>query len=422
MPPGHVATTPGAIALTSPTATATSHHLAAVLERMRHVHLEMLDAVLAGEGLSKVAQLAASAAGGPVAVVIPTSIVTLARDERQPSSGLSALVRWVTERVGGRPAAVPADVLADVPISLRDEVVGFVALLGSDEAPSAEAVQFLHLAASAALLELAVENAKLEAEERLRGLFFEELRSRQGLSGAEVVRRAAGLGCDLTGGAVILCVEVKSERPRLVATTITEEYPGALAQQLDGPGDRGIARVYAALPAGRPRSDPMDTLAAANRLAARLHRHGTVGLSTFHADPAELHEAVLEAELVVEVLRQSGAQITDEMASGTYKLLFRMMASHPEEVQSFYDATIAPMVRYDDQYGTELMRTLQAYLDANCNMNVTASGIYAHRHTVAQRLERVRILTGLDPMRSDDRERLGLGLKVHRITAPRQPR
>ena len=31
-------------------------------------------------------------------------------------------------------------------------------------------------------------------------------------------------------------------------------------------------------------------------------------------------------------------------------------------------------------------------------MNATAAAIYAHRHTVAYRLERVRELTGLDPM------------------------
>jgi DNA-binding PucR family transcriptional regulator len=73
---------------------------------------------------------------------------------------------------------------------------------------------------------------------------------------------------------------------------------------------------------------------------------------------------------------------------------------------------------YDDRYGTELVATLRAYLDADCNMNATAAAIFAHRHTVAYRLERIRELTDLDPMRSADRERLGIGLKVHRMVAP----
>lgn len=112
----------------------------------------------------------------------------------------------------------------------------------------------------------------------------------------------------------------------------------------------------------------------------------------------------------------------DEIGQGTYRLLFRVLASHPQEVRSFYDDTVAPLVRYDEQYSTDLLGTLSAYLDNNCNMAATAHAIHAHRHTVGYRLERVRYLTGLDPLKSEDRERLGLGLKAYRIIAPSLPR
>jgi DNA-binding PucR family transcriptional regulator len=99
-----------------------------------------------------------------------------------------------------------------------------------------------------------------------------------------------------------------------------------------------------------------------------------------------------------------------------------VLASHPQEVRSFYEDTVAPLVRYDAQYSTDLLGTLSAYLGNNCNMNATAQSIHAHRHTVGYRLDRVRELTGLDPLRSEDRERLGLGLKAYRIIAPGLPR
>jgi DNA-binding PucR family transcriptional regulator len=79
-------------------------------------------------------------------------------------------------------------------------------------------------------------------------------------------------------------------------------------------------------------------------------------------------------------------------------------------------------VKYDEQYSTDLLGTLEAYLAENCSMNATAKTIYAHRHTVGYRLERIRDLTGLDPLTSEDRERLGLGLKAYRIIAPRLAR
>jgi DNA-binding PucR family transcriptional regulator len=164
------------------------------------------------------------------------------------------------------------------------------------------------------------------------------------------------------------------------------------------------------------------TVDAARRLAGRLERLGSVGLSSFYADPAELPRALGEAELVLDVLRNSDGPIALDIGTGTYRLLFRVLASHPEEVRAFYEDTVAPVVRYDDRYGTDLLATLTAYLQSNCNMNATAAAIYAHRHTVAYRLERVRDLSGLDPLVSEDRERLGLGLKAYRVILPQLPR
>ncbi len=176
------------------------------------------------------------------------------------------------------------------------------------------------------------------------------------------------------------------------------------------------------LPAAGGDSAPERTLQGARTLATRLRRRGVVGLSSFYADPAELGRALQEAELVLDVMRRTDAPIAEDIGQGTYRLLFRVLASHPEEVRAFYEDTVAPIVRYDDQYRTDLVGTLEAYLEHNCNLNATAAAIYAHRHTVAYRLDRVRELAALDPTLSEDRERLGLGLKAYRIIAPRLPR
>jgi sugar diacid utilization regulator len=385
-----------------------------IVERLRAVHLEMVDAILGGDGLDKVAALAADAAGAPVAIVIPRLGAAVAAPAATEED-LGALRRYVADRAKDRPAQVPATVAAEVPIMSGDDIVGAVLMLTGGAKPSPEAGDFLHLAAVASLTEVAVEEAKEEVEQNLRGSFLEDLRSRPDLEPREVVRRAGRLGCDLARGAVVLCAELTTDRPRHVVATIAEDHPGALAQHMDG-------RVYALLPAVGGDDAPERTLERARRLAERLRQHGTVGLSSFYADPAEFGRAIQEAELVLDVLRQSDAPIAQDIGTGTYRLLFRVLASHPEEVRSFYEDTVAPIVRYDDQYRTDLVGTLEAYLDQNCNMNATAAAIYAHRHTVAYRLERVKELTGLDPMLSEDRERLGLGLKAYRIIAPRLPK
>ena len=396
-----------------------------LVERLRAVHLEMVDAVLGGDGLGRVAQLAADAAGDTVAIVVPR--LGVAAVSAEFSGDVAALRRYAGDRAKDRSAQIPRSVLAAVPIASGDEVIGTVLLLADGPsrngaaALSPEATEFLHLAAVAALTEAAVEEAREEVEQHLRGSFLEELRAKADeLDPQEVVRRAARLGCDLSRGAVVLCAELTADRPRHVVATIAGDHPGALAQHMELSGH--APRVYALLPAPGGGSAADLAPAAARRLAARLQRHGTVAISSFYSDPAELGRAIQEAELVLDVLRRSDVPIAEDIGTGTYRLLFRVLASHPEEVRSFYQDTVAPIVKYDDQYATDLVGTLQAYLEQNCNMNATAAAIYAHRHTVAYRLDRVKELTGLDPMQSEDRERLGLGLKAYRIIAPRLPR
>jgi sugar diacid utilization regulator len=402
--------------LTPPSATS-------LVERLRAVHLQMLDAVLTGDGLAAVAELAADAAGGPVAIVVPRLGVAVASDGGEPALG--SVRRYVGGQSQGRVAPVPAEIVAEVPIASGDERIGGVVLLDPGR-PEPEAVEFLHLAAVAALTEVAIEEAREEVEENVRGSFLEELRERaDGLEAADVVRRAGRLGCDLERGAIVLCAELSAERPRHVVALVSSEYQGALAQHVEGSGPAG--RVYALLPATAD-GEAGTTIAAARALAGRLQRHGVVALSSFYADPAELGRAIQEAELVLDVLRRGdglggvGGPTSEDIGTGTYRLLFRVLASHPEEVRSFYEDTVASVVRYDDQYRTDLVQTLEAYLEHNCNMNATAAAIYAHRHTVAYRLERVKELSGLDPMQTEDRERLGLGLKAYRIIAPGLPR
>src|SRR3954471_261730 len=262
------------------------------VERLRSVHLRMVDVVLSGEGLEGVAALAAGETGGVVAIVVPRLGAAAASG---PLDDLGALRRYVAERARGRAAAVPPGVAAEVPIASGDEQLGAVLLLGDAE-PSADALEFLHLAAVACLTEVAVEEARLEVEQNLRGSFLEELRGRDDLEPDEILRRAARLGCDLSRGAVALCAELSTDRPRHVVATIAGEHPGALAQHMEG-------RVYALLPATGGDEAPEATRSAARRIATKLQRHGVVALSSFYADPADLGRAIQEAELVLDVLK-----------------------------------------------------------------------------------------------------------------------
>ncbi|HXP29058.1 MAG TPA: helix-turn-helix domain-containing protein [Solirubrobacteraceae bacterium] len=150
-------------------------------------------------------------------------------------------------------------------------------------------------------------------------------------------------------------------------------------------------------------------------LAAMAALTGALVVEAREQTERRLHESLLQP------LSRDGSPAR-RRAGGTYRLLSRVLASYPEEVQLLYESTVAPLVGYDERYGSDLLATLRAYLANNCNMNATAGALLAHRHTIAYRLERIRGLTGLDPSGSEDRERLGLGLKAYEMIDAQLPR
>ena len=365
----------------------------------------MVDAALVGDGFDRVAELAAEEAERPVAIVVPALEVAVVWPGAPRTDGLTALERFAAERVEDRPASFPEGLDLVVPIVYSGQVIGAVGMLAQGGQAPDDSGEFLHLAATAAATAFALEEAR-EREAHTGGVVEGLLRG--AIDARAAARRAAAAGTELGAGLAATVTELRSSR-RSEALAVTDEVcPEAFAELVE-------SRLYVLIPAGQ----------AGEKLAERLRAYGPTAVSSSYADAADMPRAIREAELMLEVLAREGEtarEIEAGAGSEVYRLLFRVLASHPEEVMSFYEDTVAPVARYDDQYQGELIPTLEAYLANDCNMNATARQIYAHRHTVAYRLERVRELTGLDPSLVEDRERLGLGLKALRIVEPDLPR
>lgn len=396
---------------------------------MRDLHSMMLAAVLDGEGLRGVAELAAAEAGGPVAIVLPARGLAASSD---PSADLEELSRFATARLEDRSDddlgdAVKVDL--ELPVLAGDQTIGYVLAMRTEvngkPAVNLDREEVLRTAGLVALTEVAVTDARDELAGELRGSLLEDLRSRR-IDGEEASRRAARLGCDLSHGAVALVAEVRTARPRHAAAVITGDHRGAVAESLatigaDGPSER----IYALLPAKGDEDVANQTLASAREIAGRLRAQGPSAFSSFCDDPDDLGRAVAEAELMLDVVSRDDRmadQLSEGIGDGIYRLLFRALASDPDEVRRFYSDTVEALVDHDREYRTDLLGTLEAYLANDCNMNATARAVYAHRHTVAHRLSRVRELSDLDPALGEDRERLGLGIKAYRILEPTLPR
>ena len=134
-----------------------------------------------------------------------------------------------------------------MPIVSGGQELGAVLLLGTG---GADAGEYLHVAAVAALTEVAVAEARDETEQNLRGSFLEELLTRDDLDPGDIVRRARAARLRPRARARWASAPTPaSARPGRLLAAISGERPGALAQTVGG-------RVYALLPGtrrGRPR-------------------------------------------------------------------------------------------------------------------------------------------------------------------------
>jgi sugar diacid utilization regulator len=247
----------------------------------------------------------------------------------------------------------------------------------------------------------------------------------------DLIARGKELGIDLEHGGSVLVMHVHPRRPAegdwqaraltVAARGARKVVPTAIAALRSDhiavvvPGDDEGASKRAGESARRAIDAAMPSFVA------------MIGRSRIVRDPMEMHRAAGEALLAANLAvpgETAESKILAFEDTGAYRLLLPAMSKDPAELERFYSDTIAPLVVYDEQYGTELLRTLEAFLDNNGSMAVTCKQLYTHRHTIRYRLDRVRELTGLDVGSTDGRERLGLGLKsmhVLGIPAPNAP-
>ncbi len=265
----------------------------------------------------------------------------------------------------------------------------------------------------------------LAASEFLRAILQRELTERE-----ELLARAKELSLDIQDGASMIVARAVPQAPtdegwrarvRAVAErgarAVVSRSIAALSER-EGAGTVIVgAEVLLLLPGGDEATAARAADAVLREMEAGLAGYTfALGRSRIAEDPADLPRAAGEALLAANVAQggPDGVALAFEQ-TGAYRLLLSAMSENPSELQRFYAETVEPLLAYDEQYETELVRTLATFLEADGNVAGTAQRLFTHRHTIYYRLERVRELSGLDVSSSDGREKLSLGLKAMRV-------
>jgi purine catabolism regulator len=391
-----------------------------VLRRDATIHEQLERLVIEGRGLEDVVAAIAGAAGG-TAVVHDAAGGEIARGPNggtlEPSAlealGSEVARRGASASVGPfEPAHAALSGAISVPVPGRrgGSPVAWLTVVGNGT-PLGEFERLVaRHAAMAVGLELMRERVVQETERRLAGnvlaealggrLEPEELRGR--LRPFGVGEEAALVLYDLddpdAAAAPLEAALAAVGSGGLVATT-TSGSRSYLCAVLDG-GDA-------------------DPVAIARTTRAALARGGdSVRVAVSRVLPVgSLRRAFHEARCALEATAVGNGAAPPDVAThedlGAFTLLLSLQDD--DALRAYSDGILAPIEDTEGDYGDELLRSLEAFIEQNGNWERAARELYCHRHTLRYRIRKVEELTGRDLSSATNRIELWLALRAREL-------
>lgn len=377
-----------------------SSEIAALKRELEAFSAALFNAVEMGVGLPEIARIANRALGASTAILDSSgSILAIAgassADEKELLSGKSA---------------------TSVELFAVHKKVGELRFLPRKLKPDEYLVRIL-----ATVMALEVERLTAPSSQRADAVafFLKDVAAGKVSGKGELRARTGDLEIDFSQGSKIVAVNVRSHATAEAGWRDEVEEAVKLGARSVEPSSHVCTYedlIFVLISsqdaeAGRSAADRIHTGVEAARKGTTV----TVGLSRIFREATDLPKALDEARLAMNVALSEGTGKLAFADAGAYKLLLPSLGDGRGELKQFFSETVKPLIEYDEQYRTGLVSTLETYLKLNGKVEATAKELFAHRHTIRYRLERIKELTDLDVGSTEGREKLSLGLKSMRV-------
>jgi purine catabolism regulator len=187
-----------------------------------------------------------------------------------------------------------------------------------------------------------------------------------------------------------------------------------LERSLEREGVASLVAIRAGLLCAVVNAEGVEPVALAGRIRDELAaRFGDVRAAASRA--AATHSLRLcfhEARCALEAVRLRNGD-APEVASyrdlGSFQLLLSLQDD--EALSSYCRGVLDPIEAAEGDYGEELVRSLDVFIEHNGHWEKAANALYCHRHTLRYRIRRVEELTGRDFSSARDRIEFWLALR-----------
>lgn len=167
-------------------------------------------------------------------------------------------------------------------------------------------------------------------------------------------------------------------------------------------------------PDGAPGTAPLEPLELARAIRAELAgRFGDVRAAASRATATHsLRMAFHEARCALEAVRLrngSAPEVASYADLGAFQLLLSLQDD--DALSSYCRSVLDPIERGEGEYGDELVRSLDVFIEHNGHWEKAANALFCHRHTLRYRIRRIEQLTGRDFSNARDRIEFWLALR-----------
>jgi DNA-binding PucR family transcriptional regulator len=405
------------IALTEKAFTRLVNEQYELLQRSIAIHKRLERLVLEERGLDELVRALAAAIGGVVLVLSARGEPIASRTfQRELSdSAVEAVAAGVTSRVAqgeeGEFAPDHPDLAGRslvLPVAVRGHGAQAWLLAARDSGGLGDFERLiLQQAGTVVALELMRQRAMRDTERRLAGDVLAEAVGGR-LAEDELAMRLRPFGIGSEAAVLVFGGDGEVEAGAEVALDrfLADAGVGALVATRE----RLLCAVVDA-------HDDLDTIALADRARRALPGRELRAAASRSSPLGKLRHSYHEARCALEASALADGS-TPKVASyrdlGAFQLLLSLQDD--DALRLYCDSVLGPLEDASGEYGDELIRSLEAFIEQNGQWERAARELYCHRHTLRYRIKRVEQLTGRDLGRARDRIEFWLALRGRELT------
>ncbi len=309
-----------------------------------------------------------------------------------------------------------------VAIAIRKgvEVLGYIWAQEVNQPITTEADDILKQAARAAVPLLVQRQGKRKAEEQRRKEFFWELLLGNHTSEASIKRKAQALQMTLPSPYLICIIEAAGPNleqylyPLLMRDKLLWVLDGSQLILLMGrPATAAKAKEKSSLSylAGQFFSESLDKLVDHVENGQVVAGYGQP--YTAYLDIVKSYREALQVMQVKRLFPVETSKIQGFHELGIYRFLLQLKKWG--DAEGYVNERIGKLKQYDRENQTNLLETLETFLDQAGKVNVTAQKLHIHINTLSYRLRRVEEIIEMNLDDQNQRTSLYLDIKLDKL-------